>query len=685
MSNKRKVGFSVLTVVSLLIGSLLLAVSPVAAVDTDPTNDTCSGADPITVGTTTGNIVTGDNDDYYWINIADGDRVQMTLTPQNGLLGVDIDLYLEYGGCPTTMQRASSKNSGWGTIETIDTKTWMADKYYIDLYSCSLTCGIGSYTLSLTITDVTPPTYTLDSSDASGTTGEPFLFKLSGVYENHAIATSTVEYWIGTGSHTTVPITPAGGGAYSTTVTMPANGAGTLSYFFKLTDTAGLSNTTSTYTETITDNDAPVLGADTTPTSTHSGENIQFAISATDNIAITEATVEYWYGSGLTTTKALTGASGTYTMAIGVANTTDALSYRFKFKDAAGNSNTSTTKQIAVTDVAKPVFGADTTASTTTTGATIPVSVEVTDNVGLEEVTLDHWQGTGAHTVDPMTASFGDSKYTASLVVPTSSIDSIYYIVHAKDKSGNEASTTQKEVKVSDNVPPAVVSDTSEKSATTGDDFFVLFEASDNIPATLTTGTQTVEYWIGGNAHNTVTAALVTATATGGKYKATVPVPSTSVETLHYVIHLIDGSSNKVSANQADVTVSDNDAPTITNPAVTPAELGYGGKATFTASAADNIGVDGVYVEYWSASDVVHQNTSMTGSGSQYTFQTAGIKKAGAYTYIIHAKDKNGNWGASTQGIFSVKQEKKTPGFEMVPLVAAIAIALLATIRKRKR
>ena len=93
--------------------------------------------------------------------------------------------------------------------------------------------------------------------------------------------------------------------------------------------------------------------------------------------------------------------------------------------------------------------------------------------------------------------------------------------------------------------------------------------------------------------------------------------------------------------------MSDNDAPVfgIDNSNT----VGTTGDAlSFNISVTDNIGVNGVYVEYWFGTGT-HTNVSMSGTGP-YTYSiTVPYGSTDTLHYIIHSTDSAGNWNETTQ------------------------------------
>jgi hypothetical protein len=171
---------------------------------------------------------------------------------------------------------------------------------------------------------------------------------------------------------------------------------------------------------TITDNDAPVFGTDGSDTSITTGETFDFSIAVTDNIGVTNVYVEYWFGSGTHTNVTMSG-SGPYTYSVTVPSNATVIRYIFHATDSAGNWEETSQVDVSVSDNDAPEFGTDGSDTAGTTGETFDFSIAVSDNIGVTNVYVEYWFGTGSHTNVSMS---GSGPYTYQITVPSGSTDS---------------------------------------------------------------------------------------------------------------------------------------------------------------------------------------------------------------------------------------------------------------------
>ncbi|RLF76270.1 MAG: hypothetical protein DRN42_01350, partial [Thermoplasmata archaeon] len=103
-----------------------------------------------------------------------------------------------------------------------------------------------------------------------------------------------------------------------------------------------------------------VFGADYTPSTATTGEQLNFSVNVTDDVAVYGVWVEYWYGTGSHTNSTMTQGTGDiWYHIITVADTLDTLHYIFHANDTSDNWNETSMKNITITDNDRPVFGTD--------------------------------------------------------------------------------------------------------------------------------------------------------------------------------------------------------------------------------------------------------------------------------------------------------------------------------------
>jgi len=491
------------------------------------------------------------------------------------------------------------------------------------------------------------PTFSTDSTPSTGTTGDLLTFNIF-ISDNTGFLSSYVEYWFGTGSHSNVSM--VGNGPYKYTIMIPSNSTSTLHYIFHAQDIAGNWNETSQKNVTITDNDKPMIGVNSTSVTGTTGDPFAFNTTVLDNIGVQNVTVEYWFNSGIHTNISMFGI-GSYLLTISIpSNSTSTLHYIFHAQDISGNWNETTQKNVTITDDDRPIFGMDSTPSFGTTGDPITFNMTVSDNIKVQNVTVEYWFGSGIHANISM---FGTEPYLLTTIsIPSNSTSTLHYIFHVNDSADNWNETLQKDVIIIDNDRPVFGTDVTSITGTTGDQLTFIISARDNI------GVQDiiVEYWFGSGIH-----ANISMFGTG-PYLLTISIPSNSTSTLHYRFHVNDSADNWNKTTQKNVTITDDDRP-IFGMDSTPSFGTTGESLTFLLFISDNIGVHTVAIEYWYGKGT-HENITMSGIGP-YSL-TISIPPDSALTlyYIFHAKDFTGNWN-ETQRKDVIITDNDKPMLEM--------------------
>ena len=130
-----------------------------------------------------------------------------------------------------------------------------------------------------------------------------------------------------------------GDSSYTFTILIPTNSTSTLHYIFHAEDVVGNWNESLQKNVTITDNDGPNFGLDSTSTTGTTGEQFTFNIEVSDNIGIQIVCIEYWFGSGSHQNTTMSG-NGVYSLTrIIPEHSISTLHYIFHSNDNAGNWN----------------------------------------------------------------------------------------------------------------------------------------------------------------------------------------------------------------------------------------------------------------------------------------------------------------------------------------------------------
>jgi hypothetical protein len=461
------------------------------------------------------------------------------------------------------------------------------------------------------------------------TTGDLFTFDLM-VEDNIEISSVFVEYWFGTGVHEND--TMSGSGPYALSIIVPLNSLDTLHYIYHAMDTSDNWNFTIQNDVSVQDNDLPGDWFDGSLNLATTGDPYAFNITLTDNIEVGSVSVEYWFGSGTHEYHTMNMSKGSYIHMIGIPrNSLDTLHYIYHARDSSDNWNNSVQHDVPVRDNDLPVFGPDTTPKEGNTGDPFSFMVEVSDNIKMRAVHLEYWFGDEEHEIINMS---GPGFYYHTLTLPANSNETLYYLFNATDISYNWNQSVPVEVIIRDNDKPDFYDETTNNTATTGDEFEIRVRVTDNL------GIEEVwlEYWFEGGDH------LNVSMSGDENFTYTIIIPSDSLDELIYMIRFCDKSGNWNRTHIRNITVVDNDAP-IFRPLDLPEYAGTGDGFSCIANISDNIGVEKGVVEYWFGEDVEREEVPMLGNNSLWA---ASIwiqwDSTEPLHYIIKAMDVSGLW-----------------------------------------
>lgn len=457
-----------------------------------------------------------------------------------------------------------------------------------------------SKTVLIILGDSIPPQLgPLDLSDTAGTTGDPFIWRMSAT-DDMGVDYIQVNYRIGGGAWATTDMTVPPlfyNNPWEHTMNLPDQ-TGTMEYYFVAYDLGGNPSVPSpTYTAPVTDNDAPVIINNTpgivTPTFT-------FSADATDNMGVANVNLNYWYDSDAPTTVPMTGANPyNYTMNINISRSS--ISYYITATDVSGIGAASPVVTLAINDVVPPTIGNNTSDTEANTGQDFNFNITASDDWGIGDVTVTYRYDNGTWQNYTLTPGANDTYAGSITVIETAS--NMTYFITVTDVGGNSVTTNTTTLDIADSIPPAIISENSDTAGTTGETFFYEMTASDNIAI----ANAYLVYWYGTGSVNNLT--LVGS----GFYTGTLLLPSGSIDTLHYYFAVVDTSGNWAVGPQRDVPITDNDKPVFGTDA-SDADALTGQNFTFGASATDNVGITQAQVVYWFGNGT-HTTQNLIGTG----------------------------------------------------------------------
>ena len=383
------------------------------------------------------------------------------------------------------------------------------------------------------------------------------------------------------------------------------NNAGAVVVTLQVTDAAGNSDT-DTVTITVTDITAPIADAGTNQT-LNQGGNVTFDGSgSSDNVAVVNYTWRFYDGGNQT----LWGVNAEYTF-----NNAGTFVVTMEAKDAAGNSGNDT-MTVTVSDNTNPVADA---------------GQDRTLNQG-SNITFDGSGSTDNVVVVNYTWTFNDNGNQTLYGVNAEYVFNIAgtFVVTLKvlDTAGN-SDTDAMTVTVNDNQAPSLVTDNSPNSGTTGDTFEFNISATDNVDV------QSVHInWAHGGAGQNQSL-----NQTGNFWTGRITLDN-NLNNMTYTIYIQDTSNNSMTSSSQNVTVTDNDAPTLTDDS--PNTGTTGDSYTFRVTPTDNIAITTVAVSWSHGNNSGDRQLTDDGNGT-WSLEVTLDDDLNNMTYEIWANDSSGN------------------------------------------
>ena len=127
------------------------------------------------------------------------------------------------------------------------------------------------------------------------------------------------------------------------------------------------------------------------------------------------------------------------------------IGWKIYYTDGSDHSNVTNVMSFII--LPNPVI-TDHTASVATTGEAFTFNVSILEDHGIAGVWVEYWFGTGVHTNVTMIPTGVDTYYERTITIPAHSLDTLYYIISAKDGLNYWSSTGFKQVTVYDNDSP---------------------------------------------------------------------------------------------------------------------------------------------------------------------------------------------------------------------------------------
>jgi Bacterial Ig domain len=297
--------------------------------------------------------------------------------------------------------------------------------------------------------------------------------------------------------------------------------------------------------------------------------------------------------------------------------------------DAAGNSTTSASVAVKVnnttTDTTPPTVSMSAPANGATVSATISITANASDNVGVASV---QFQLDGANLGSQDTAS----PYSVSWNTTTSSNGSHTLRAIAKDAAGNSTTSASVTVTVNntttDTTPPTVSMSAPANGATVNGTISVTANASDNV------GVASVQFQLDG----ANLGSLDTASPYSVSWNTT--TSSNGSHTLRAIAK--DAAGN--STTSAAVTVTVSNSGTDTTPPSVPTGLTAGAASSSEIDLSWNASTDNVGVTGYN----VFRGGAKIGTSTTSSYADAGLTASTSFSYTVSAFDAAGNTSAQS-------------------------------------
>jgi parallel beta-helix repeat protein len=487
--------------------------------------------------------------------------------------------------------------------------------------------------------------------------GKPFVFNATAG-DNIAISSVVSDYRIDGKAFTRVDLEPLGD-SFLASIGIPLT-AHNLSYTLAVTDSSGLNKTTVLRTVDVID-DVPPMFVDTSLTP-YNGENFTISIIATDNIAVSNISVTYFFEYGHVTKIDATPGFVTITIPLDARR----LEYDISCWDSSGNFYFDHFEK-NILDIIPPNFYP--IEGEPETGAPFNFSIDVDDNRDIAKIELNYsfdnasWFST---SIDIFLIPWG----TELNITPTAKF--LYYQVTAYDLSSNHATVTGK-LAVKDTIPPQIwIKDMPLGHVLNGQfltirselidnwevaDAYLIYRFDEGVAHYLTYN-QTVSIYIDENATN-ITIGIA-----------------------------CSDTSNNIGAYSEKLEIRDMIVPQIMDLTVARAQATK--DFEFKASATDNRELKQVYVVYYIDEELFIKN--MTSHQGNYTLHIKLPSNAKTLKYTIVAQDGNANFGNTKEITIQITDRYGLGGmiYPVIGLVAlgvfiGVAVGILLWKRKPKR
>ena len=433
----------------------------------------------------------------------------------------------------------------------------------------------------VTVTDNDNPIMNSDDSPDAGTTGDAFIFDVS-VADNVAVASVNVT-WSHGNLGGNIALDDDQDGTWSLTIVLDDD-LGNLKYSIQVNDTSGNYIRQSGQTVTVTDNDDPILVSDDSPNSGTTGDEFVFNITVSDNIAIHSVNVTWNHGNLGGTAPLNHDGGGLWSLTIILDDSLDDLTYSIQINDTSGNNYKQPLETVTITDDDDPVLDSDDSLPDGTTGDNYVFDINVSDNIDVNAVFVNWTHGSKNGNLSLV--DDGDGTWSGTIILDDD-LGNLTYRIWFNDTSDNIVTIAKRTVTVTDNDDPTLDSNNSPGSGTTGDNYIFDINVSDNIDVASVDVNWT---------HGNLEGRIPMFDDGDGTWSLTITLDHDLLN-LTYRIQVNDTSDNFFISAEVNVTVTDNDNPSLDSDD-SPNAGTTGDTFTFDITVSDNIEVGTINVTW---------------------------------------------------------------------------------------
>jgi hypothetical protein len=281
--------------------------------------------------------------------------------------------------------------------------------------------------------------------------GGDLEFRIS-ISDNIGLSSARVEYWTENRSVEISALSEVGNDLWRCIYQVP-HSLERIDYRFIIEDINGNVLTSDIRSVQPKDMESPTISVESIPGILEMGAAVSMEVEAMDNIELDRVEATYHFDSDDPVMERMDFDNG-YVFRLVVPTNRTVLHIKFRAYDTSGNLAETDDHVIPVLDSIPPVISGDWFPGTGpySTGSYLEISGNISDNIGLGEVSIRVWSAEG----DPITVILGNHSGMYSYIIdfPLDSADPIYYMLNATDLSGNMNSTGTVVLQALDTVLP---------------------------------------------------------------------------------------------------------------------------------------------------------------------------------------------------------------------------------------